>query len=614
VVVEDVYSQVKQEFEKRGCYILKKDELRRVSDVFFVDGKLNPQIVGQSAYKIATMSGLKVSPTTKILIGEVTSLSADEPYAHEKLSPLLALYRAKNFDDATQKAQKLVELGGAGHTAVLYTKSSNQSRITTYSNVLTTSRILINSPASQGAIGDLFNFRLEPSLTLGCGSWGKNSVSENIGVKHLINIKAVAAREENMLWFRVPPKIYFKKGCVDFALRDLVGKKKAFLVTDKVIFDLGYTKKVTRVLEELGIVYQIFSDVEPDPSLDLVQRALASCKNLQPDVILALGGGSPIDAAKLVWLLYEQPQVKFEDIALRFMDIRKKAYSVPELGKLASLVCIPTTSGTGSEVTPFTIITDEKTHNKYAIADYVLTPSMAIVDPDLATTMPPGLAAASGIDALVHAVEAYVSIMASPFTDGMALQAIRMIFAHLANAINNQDLFAQEQMHYAASMAGMAFSNAFLGICHSMAHKLGAKFHVPHGIANAYCISQVIRYNSSEKPVKQAACAQYTHPFAGDRYAQIADFMGFGGKTTVEKVSNLIVQIEKLKAAINIAPSIKADTKKSFGEKEFKASLDELAERAFDDQCTGSNPRFPLLEEIRKLFEYAYEGEYNFEI
>ncbi|MDR1425959.1 MAG: bifunctional acetaldehyde-CoA/alcohol dehydrogenase [Rickettsiales bacterium] len=612
IVMDSVYPKVVKEFEKRGCYFLKKDENKKLSDVFFPGGRLNADIVGQPALKIATKAGISTPDDVKILVGEVTDTTENEPFAHEKLSPILAMYRASNLEDAVRKAQNLIELGGNGHTSVLYTNPLNRDRIEYCSGILTTSRILINTPSSQGAIGDLFNFRLEPSLTLGCGSWGRNSVSENIGIKHLINIKTVAEREENMLWFRIPPKIYFKKGCVNFALRDLAGKKKAFLITDKVIFDLGYTKKVTEVLEEIGVSYSIFSDVEPDPTLSLVKRALVNCRSLQPDVIIALGGGSPIDAAKMVWLMYEQPDIKFEDVAMRFLDIRKRSFMMPNLGKVADLVCIPTTSGTGSEVTPFTIITDENTKNKYAIADYAFTPTMAIVDPDLAMTMPRGLAAASGIDALVHALEAYVSTMASPFTDGLALQAIRMVFQNLEKAVNDNSAEAKEQMHYAANIAGMAFSNAFLGICHSLAHKLGAKFHIPHGIANAYCISQVIRFNSSEKPVKQAAFAQYRYPFASEKYVQISDFMGYSGKNTKEKIDHLIARIEELKASIGIAPSIKAESRNPFGEKEFRAAVGEIAERAFDDQCTGSNPRYPLIPELKQLLLYAYEGEYNF--
>ena len=612
IIVDEIYNKIKKEFEERGCYILKKEENKILSDLFFAGGKLNAAIVGQPATKIAEMAGLKVPNGTKILIGEVTDTTENEPFAHEKLSPILAMYKAKNFEEATKKAEELVRMGGNGHSSALYTK--DEERMQRYGEILTTSRILINSPSSHGGIGDLFNFRLEPSLTLGCGSWGGNSVSENIGVKHLINIKTIAEREENMLWFKVPPKIYFKKGCVGFALKELKGKKKAFIVTDKVLFDLGYTKKVTDVLEELNIKYDLFSDVEPDPTLSLVERALKSCNNLKPDVIIALGGGSPIDAAKMVWLMYEHPELKFEDMAMRFMDIRKRVFEIPQLGSLADLVCIPTTSGTGSEVTPFTIITDEKTQNKYAIADYAFTPTMAIVDPDLAKTMPKGLAAASGIDALVHSLEAYVSTMASPFTDGLALQAIKMIFANLEKSVNDNDEEAREQIHYAANIAGMAFSNAFLGICHSLAHKLGAKFHIAHGIANAYCLSQVIKFNANPKPVKQAAFAQYKYPFAGEKYAQIADFMGFGGKTIEEKVDNLVKEIEKLKAAIGITPSIKEGIKKfnyNFTEKDFMDALDEISEKAFDDQCTSANPRYPLISEMKELYIRAFNGDYN---
>ncbi|MDR1498880.1 MAG: bifunctional acetaldehyde-CoA/alcohol dehydrogenase [Rickettsiales bacterium] len=613
IILAGVYEQVKKEFKSRGCHFLSEEEKEKVAKFFFPEGRLNPAVAGQSAEKIAEMSGINVPKETKVLIAEVSDTTHAEPFAHEKLSPILGMYKAKTFEEATGKAEELIILGGNGHTSVLYTDPKNEDKIQYYSNILTTCRILINTPASQGAIGDLFNFRLEPSLTLGCGSWGGNSVSENIGVKHLINIKTVAEREENMLWFRVPPKIYFKKGCVGLALQELKGKKKAFIVTDKVLFELGYTKKVTDILDDLKIKYDLFSDVEPDPTLSLVERALKACRSLQPDVIIALGGGSPIDAAKMVWLMYEQPDLKFEDMAMRFMDIRKKVYTMPKLGTIADLVCIPTTSGTGSEVTPFTIITDEKTQNKYAIADYAFTPSMAIVDPDLAKTMPRGLAAASGIDALVHALESYVSVMASPFTDGLALQAIKMVFGNLAKSVNTDDLEAKEQMHYAANIAGMAFSNAFLGICHSLAHKLGAKFHIPHGIANAYCLSQVIRFNSSTKPTKQTAFAQYKYPFACEKYAEIADFMGFGGKTTKEKIDNLIAKIEELKAEISIAPSIRAEKRNGFTEEEFMAALDEIAEKAFDDQCTTANPRYPLISEMKELYIRAYNGDYNFD-
>jgi acetaldehyde dehydrogenase/alcohol dehydrogenase len=612
VVIDKVYNEVKKEFEKRGAYFVSKEEKQKLGNTFFPEGKLNAAVVGQPAHKIAELSGFKAPEETKVLIAEVTAINHNEPFAHEKLSTILGFYKAKTFEEATQKAEDLVVLGGQGHTAILYTDTDiNQERINYFSNILTTCRVLINCPSSQGAIGDLYNFRLEPSLTLGCGSWGKNSVSENIGVKHLLNIKSVVERRENMLWFRVPPKIYFKKGCVGLALRELKGKKKAFVVTDKVLFDLGYTKKVTDVLDELNIKYDLFSDVEPDPTLSLVERALKACRNLQPDVIIALGGGSPIDAAKMVWCMYEQPELSFADIAMRFMDIRKRIYEAPALGKKAELVCIPTTSGTGSEVTPFTIITDDKTGSKYAIADYAFTPSMAIVDPELAATMPKGLAAASGIDALVHSLEAYVSVMASPFTDGLALQAMKMVFAHLEDAINGQKFEAKEQIHYAANIAGMAFSNAFLGVCHSMAHKLGAHFHIAHGIANAYVLSQTIRFNSNERPTKQTAFPQYKYPMAAQKYAEVADYLGFGGKDTEEKINNLVKAIERLKAGIGIKPSIKEH---GISETDFTKAMEFLPERAYDDQCTGANPRYPLITEIRKLMEYAYDGVTDFEI
>jgi acetaldehyde dehydrogenase/alcohol dehydrogenase len=614
IVLNDVYEQVKKEFKERGCHILSKEEKTKLGEYFLPGGKLNAAVAGQSAYNIATAVGINVPKETKVLIGEATETSIGEPFAHEKLSPILAMYKAKTFEEATKKAEELIVLGGNGHTSILYTNPTNRDRIKYYGDILTTCRILINTPASHGAIGDLFNFRLDPSLTLGCGTWGGNSVSGNVGVKNLLNIKTVAEREENMLWFRVPPKVYFKRGCTSLALQELKGKKKALIVTDKILFELGYTKRVTDVLEELNIKYELFSDIEPDPTLAIVEKALKLCRNLQPDVIIALGGGSPIDASKLVWLMYEQPDVKFEDIAMRFLDIRKRTYTIPELGKVASLVCIPTTSGTGSEVTPFTVITDEKTQNKYAIADYAFTPSMSILDPDLAATQPKGLAAAAGIDALVHAIEAYVSIMSSPFTDGIALQAIKMVFKYLSDAVNNGTPESMEQMHYAASIAGMAFSNAFLGICHSLAHKLGAKFHIPHGIANAYCLSQVIRFNSSTKPTKQAAFAQYKYPSACERYAEISDFLGFGGKNVKEKIDNLIAKFEELKVSIGISSSIKAEKRNSFSEKDFLNAVDEISEKAFDDQCTGSNPRYPLISELKELYIKAYNGETDFDL
>jgi acetaldehyde dehydrogenase/alcohol dehydrogenase len=612
IVLDSVYNAVKKEFEKRGAYFVNKEERQKLGDGFFAGCKLNAAIVGQSAFRVAEISGFKVPKETKVLIAEVSAVNHDEPFAHEKLSTILGFYKAKTFEEATAKAEELIVLGGQGHTSVLYTNTDiNKERIEYFSNKLTTCRVLINTPASQGAIGDLFNFRLEPSLTLGCGSWGGNSVSGNIEAKHLLNIKSVVDRRENMLWFKVPPKIYFKKGCTSFALEELKGKKKAFIMTDKVLFELGYTKKVTDVLDKIGVKYDLFSDVEPEPSLSLIERALKACRNLQPDVIIALGGGSPIDAAKMVWCMYEQPELSFPDIAMRFMDIRKRIYEGPALGQKAELVCIPTTSGTGSEITPFTIITDDKAGTKYSIADYIFTPSMAIVDPELAATMPKGLAAASGFDALVHAVEAYVSVMSSPFSDGLALQAIDMIFRNLEEAINKGTSDAKEQIHYAATIAGMAFSNAFLGICHSMAHKIGAHFHIPHGIANAYVFSQSIRFNSSEKPTKQTAFAQYKYPSACEKYAKIADFLGLGGKDTKEKVNNFIKAVEKLRADIGIKMSIKEG---GISEADFKKAMEILPERAYDDQCTGANPRYPLIEEIKQLMQYAYDGVVDFEL
>lgn len=609
VIVESVYEKVRAEFAKRGAYLMNKEEAKKVGNTVIMNGKLNAAIVGQKAAKIAEISGIKVPAEAKVLIGEAKDVGHEEPFAHEKLSPVLGMYKAKNFENAIEIAEKLVAFGGNGHTACLYTNQGNEDRIRLFGTTLTTARVLINTPASFGAIGDVFNFRLSPSLTLGCGSWGGNSVSENIEAKHLLNIKTVAERVENMLWFKVPPKIYFKRGCTKYALEELRGKKKAFIITDKILFDLGYTKKVTDVLDCIGIKYDMFSDVTPDPTLSLVENALRACRNLQPDVIIALGGGSPIDAAKMVWLMYEQPDMKFEDIAMRFMDIRKRIYELPTLGSKAELVCIPTTSGTGSEVTPFTVITDDRTGNKYPLADYAFTPSMSIIDPDLCTTMPKGLAAASGIDALTHALEAYVSIMASPFTNGIALEAIKLIFRHLEKSVNTGDFEDREQIHYASSMAGMAFSNAFLGVCHSLAHKLGGEFHVPHGIANAYCISQVIKFNASEKPTKQAAFAQYKYPFAGEKYAEIADFLGLGGKTTAEKVDNLVKAVEKLKASVGIKASIKEGS--NISEKDFMKAMDYLPEKAFDDQCTGANPRYPLISELRELYIKAFNGDTN---
>lgn len=607
VVVNDVYEAVKKEFAYRGAYFLNEQERDKVGSLVIQDGRVNPAIVGQSAHTIAKMAGIDVPERTKVLIGEVTKIDLSEPFAHEKLSPVLAMYKADSFEQAADMAHALIVLGGAGHTSVLHTDDRKQDRIKHFAEKLHTGRILINCPATQGAIGDLYNFRLEPSLTLGCGSWGGNAVSENVGVKHLLNYKTVAERRENMLWFKVPSKIYFKRGATDLALRELQGKKRAFIVTDRYLFNSGTVYNVTNVLEEVGIDYQIFFDVKPDPTLSTIADALAIVKTYEPDVIIALGGGSPIDAAKILWLMYEQPDTKFEDIAMRFMDIRKRICRIPELGKKAMMVAIPTTSGTGSEVTPFAVITDDKTHIKYPVADYALTPNMAIVDPNFVDTMPAGLCAASGIDALVHAIEAYVSCMATNFTNSEALEAIKLVFRYLPRSYTNgkDDPMAREKMHYASTIAGMAFANAFLGLCHSMAHKLGAAFNIPHGIANALLLNQIIKYNATDCPDKQAIFPQYRFPCAKNRYAQIADEIGLQGATDDEKVERLLDAITELKKAIKIPLSIK-----EFGvtEADFYAKLDTLTEQAFDDQCTGANPVYPLMKDIKQLYIDAFNG------
>ena len=612
VVVESIYEDLKKEFEKRGAYYVKGQDKTKLINFAFPNGVLNSAIVGQPATKIAEMAGIKVPERTKILIGEATEISMNEPWGREKLSPLLGMYKAKNFEDGVKKAHALVNLGGAGHTSILYTNQQYTDRIKKYADVMDTGRILVNTPSSFGGIGDVYNFRLEPSLTLGCGSWGKNSVSENVGVKHLINIKTVAMREENMLWFKVPPKIYFKKGCTKFALEELKGHKKAFIITDKILFDLGTTKKVTNVLDEIGIEYTLFYDVHPDPDLSTINKAIHDVRTFKPDLIIALGGGSPMDAAKILWLMYEQPEIAFEDVAMRFMDIRKRIFMLKDLGQVAKLICIPTTSGTGSEISSFSVITDDATGIKYPLADYAFTPSMAIIDPDFVMTMPKGLAAASGIDAITHCLEAYVSTMASPFTDSVALEGLKLLFKHLPKSVNECTEYDREQVHYAATLAGMAFANAFLGVCHSMAHKIGGHLHIPHGIANAYLICQVIKYNSSEKPTKQAAFPQYKYPFAKQRYAHIADYLGLGGKNDDEKVDNLIKAIQELKTSVGIKTSMKeGGVKKEDLEKALKNGL---AEEAFDDQSTGCNPRYPLISEIEELYWKAYEGETDFDI
>ena len=609
VIIDDsIYEETKAEFEYRGAYILNNEEAEKVSKIILTEaGTVNPAIVGQPAYKIAELAGFTVPEKSKVLIGERQGVDACDPYAHEKLSPILTLYKAENFESAVDMAYELVLLGGAGHSAALYTDERTQERINAFARKIPTCRLLINSPSSQGGIGDLYNFKLEPSLTLGCGSWGGNAVSGNVGVEHLLNYKTVAERRENMLWFKVPPKVYFKRGSVDLALRELEGKKRAFIVTDRFLFNSGAVDSITNVLDEIGIDHQIFFDVKPDPTLATINQAMEIIRPYEPDVIIALGGGSPMDAAKIMWLMYEQPNTNFEDISMRFMDIRKRICQIPELGKKATMVCIPTTSGTGSEVTPFAIITDEKTHVKYAIADYALTPNMAIVDPNFVDGMPKGLTAASGIDALVHSVEAYVSALATNFTNSNALEATKLIFKYLVRSYNEgaNDPLAREKMHYAATIAGMAFANSFLGICHSMAHKLGAMYNVPHGVANALLINQVIKYNSTDCPHKQCIFPQYKFPNAKAKYGQIADELGLGGANDDEKVQLLLDAITKLKEDLNLPKSIK-----DFGidEKEFMDNLEELVELAFDDQCTGANPVYPMMEEIKQIYIDAYHG------
>ncbi|WP_198015360.1 bifunctional acetaldehyde-CoA/alcohol dehydrogenase [Nitratidesulfovibrio termitidis] len=612
VIVEDAAADaVKAEFAARGCHFATPQEAEALAGVVFTDGKLNAAIVGRSAAEIAAMAGITVPPTTKILIAERDAIDPLDPFAHEKLSPVLGFYRAPDFSTAVDMAQRLVELGGAGHTSVLYTDEANHERIVHFQNVLTTGRTLINMPSSQGAIGDVYNFELAPSLTLGCGSWGGNSVSENIGVKHLMNVKTVAERRENMLWFRVPPKIYFKMGALRLALEDMRDRKRAFIVTDRTMEDLGHVGKVTSVLEKLGIQFRVFSDVKPDPDLTGTYAALDSIRAFQPDMFIALGGGSPMDAAKIMWLMYEQPDLKFEEISLRFMDIRKRVYAFPELGKKAVMVAVPTTSGTGSEVTPFAVITDDVTGMKYPIADYALTPDMAIVDPEFVMDMPRTLTAHSGLDALTHAVEAFTSTYANNFSDGNALEAVRLVFKYLRRAYNDgaRDVMAREKMHYAGTIAGMAFANAFLGVCHSMAHKLGAAFHMPHGLANALLLSHVIEYNATDTPTKQGLMPQYRYPFVKGRYARIADMLGLTegcGDARDRKVARLVQAIEKLKTDLNVPGSLR---EAGIAEADFLAGVDLLAEQAFDDQCTGGNPRYPLIAEIRELYLKAYYGE-----
>ena len=614
IVDNKIYTKVKKEFKDRGCYFLKADEIDKVRKTILINGALNAKIVGQTAYKIAELAGVKVPEKTKILIGEVESVELSEEFAHEKLSPVLAMYKSKNFEDALNKAERLIADGGYGHTSSIYLNTlTEQDKIAEFGERMKTCRILINTPSSHGGIGDIYNFKLAPSLTLGCGSWGGNSVSENVGVKHLLNIKTVAERRENMLWFRTPQKVYIKKGCLPVALDELknyYGKKRAFIVTDTFLFENGFTKPITDKLDEMGIIHQTFSNVAPDPTLASAKEGAMLMNEFKPDTIIALGGGSAMDAAKIMWVLYEHPEADFLDMAMRFMDIRKRIYEFPKMGEKAFFIAIPTSAGTGSEVTPFAVITDETTGVKYPLADYELLPNMAIVDADLHMSAPKGLTSASGIDAVSHNLEAIASIMATDYTDGIALQSLKMIFEYLPRAYDNgpNDPEAREKMANAATMAGMAFANAFLGVCHSMAHKLGAFYHIPHGVANALMLDEVLLFNASETPVKMGTFSQYDHPHTLERYAMVADYLGLGGKDDEAKLKNLIKALDELKEKIGIKKTI-ADY--GVDEKEFLDKLDEMATLAFDDQCTGANPRYPLIKEIKQMYLNAYYGKHE---
>ncbi len=612
IVHKNVYDAVKEEFAARGCYFLKEDEIEKVRKTIIINGALNAKIVGQKAAKIAELAGVTVPEGTKILIGEVESVELSEEFAHEKLSPVLAMYKAKDIQDAFEKAEHLIADGGYGHTSSIYLNAiTEKEKLAEFGERMKTCRILVNTPSSQGGIGDLYNFKLAPSLTLGCGSWGGNSVSDNVGVKHLINIKTVAERRENMLWFRAPEKIYMKKGCLPVALDELknvMGKKRAFIVTDTFLYENGNTKPITDKLDEMGIQHATFFDVAPDPTLACAKAGAEQMQAFKPDCIIALGGGSAMDAAKIMWVLYEHPEADFMDMAMRFVDIRKRIYTFPKMGEKAYFIAIPTSAGTGSEVTPFAVITDEKSGVKYPLADYELLPNMAIIDTDFHMTAPKGLTAASGIDAVTHALEAYASMLATDYTDGLALKALKTIFEFLPRAYENgqTDVEAREKMANAATIAGMAFANAFLGVCHSMAHKLGAFHHLPHGVANALMIDEVIRFNAAETPVKMGTFSQYDHPHTLARYAEVADYLGIKGKNDSEKLENLIKALDELKAKVGIKATIKdyvAD------EKDFLARLDEMTEQAFDDQCTGANPRYPLMSEIKQMYLNAYYGK-----
>ena len=612
IALKSVYDKVKKEFQYRGCYFLNEEETEKVRKTILINGALNAKIVGQSAHTIASLAGVDVPVDTKIIIGEVDSVDIAEEFAHEKLSPVLAFYKAEDFEDALNKAEHLVADGGYGHTSSLYCNAvTEKDKIDEFAKRMKTCRILVNTPSSHGGIGDLYNFKLAPSLTLGCGSWGGNSVSENVGVKHLINIKTVAERRENMLWFRAPEKVYLKKGCLPVALqelKDVMNKKRVFIVTDQFLYKNGYTKSVTDKLDEMGITHTTFFNVAPDPTLACAKEGAEQMKAFEPDCIIAIGGGSAMDAAKIMWVLYEHPEADFMDMAMRFIDIRKRVYTFPKMGEKAYFICVPTSAGTGSEVTPFAVITDEKSGIKYPLADYELLPNMAIIDTDMHMTAPKGLTSASGIDALTHALEAYASIMATDYTDGLALKAAKTIFEYLPKCYDNgpNDPVAREKMANAATMAGMSFANAFLGVCHSMAHKLGAYHHLPHGIANALLIDEVIRFNASECPRKMGTFSQYDHPKTMARYAEFATYLGAKGKTDEDKVENLIKMIDELKERVGIKKTIKDY---DVPEDKFLETLDQMCEDAFDDQCTGANPRYPLISEIKEMYLKAYYGE-----
>ena len=612
IVMDTVYEEVKKEFANRGCYFLNEEETEKIRKVIIINGALNAKIVGQKPVTIAALGGVTVPVGTKILIGEVESVELSEEFAHEKLSPVLAMYKVSSLSEAFDKAEVLVRDGGFGHTSAIYINEfAKKAELNEFTSRMKTCRILVNTPSAQGGIGDIYNFKLAPSLTLGCGSWGGNSVSENVGVKHLLNIKTVAERRENMLWFRAPQKIYIKKGCLPVALDELktvMGKKKAFIVTDNFLYSNGYTKPITDKLDEMGITHTTFFDVEPDPTLACAKAGAALMSTFKPDCIIALGGGSAMDAAKIMWVMYEHPEVDFMDMAMRFMDIRKRIYTFPKMGEKAYFIAVPTSAGTGSEVTPFAVITDETSGVKYPLADYELLPNMAIIDTDFHMSAPRGLTAASGIDAVTHALEAYASIMATDYTDGLALKALKTIFEYLPRAYENGqvDVVAREKMANAATMAGMSFANAFLGVCHSMAHKLGAFHHLPHGVANALMIDEVLRFNAAEVPAKMGTFSQYSHPHTLARYAEVADYLGIKGNNDSEKLENLIKAIDELKAKVGIKQTIQEYIP---NEEAFLSTLDEMVEQAFDDQCTGANPRYPLMSEIKEMYLNAYYGK-----